>query len=516
MTPTTAHASAASVRAPHGALRRRLVRRATPLLLVAAAIGAVACADSTVPLLTAPTSVANNPQGLTQAMTGLFSYSRQDQSNITLDLSAFAREAANFTNTEPRFVTYDLGIIPIPVGGWITMWENEYLDIRQAQQILATIPQVVPAYTTQQRQALDGVVRTIEALNYLFVMWAHDTLGVAIMQSPSATALAPAVCLKDGLEYVVALLDSANAELDSAGGVALPFTVPPGFAAVGKLAGPSTVQGSFAAFNRALAAKAGLELAYAEARTPAGNAPTPTTPGAPTAAVLLRADSAAKASALYSVAALAPNPVGEWAYDPYSVLFDFSSTSGDLTNPMNAIVGTQAVLDEVPNDQDTVNDLRWKNKFMLNPNPVQQPTYNFVASKYIYSMYGSPSSPIPIIRDETLVLIDAQIQIGLGNYPQALALVNDVRSQVGGPAVKPDTGASYVGVRNALLREQQISTLLEGGADRVIALRMYNIEAQFDTTWEHTQYKPDQHTTVLPISEAEVAARGGSFTLTCN
>ena len=512
---TPANISPMGDRGRRSACRRATRSRFLPFLLMAGSVAvAAACADSVVPLFTAPTSVSNTPTGISQAMTGLFSYSRQDQGSVALELSAFAREGANFTNTEPRFVTYDLGITPIPVGGWVTVWEQEYLDIRQAQQILAAVPQAQPAYTAAQRQALAGVVKTMEALNYLYVMWAHDTLGLAIMQSPSATTPAPAVCLTDGLTYTIALLDSANAELDSAGSIALPFLVPPGFASVGKSAGPSTVQGSFAAFNRALAAKANLELAYALART--AGPPTPSTPGSPDHGALTRADSAATASALYSIGALGPNPVGEWAYNAYSVLYDFSAASGDQSNPMNAIVGTQAVLNEVPNDQDTVNDLRWKAKFILNPNAVQQQSYNFVASPYIYSMYGSPASPLPIIRDETLVLIEAQIQLGLGNLGQALTFANDVRTAVGGPHVTPDTGTTYAGVRNAILREQQISTLFEGGADRVIALRMYNIEAQFDTTWTHTKYAPDQHTTVLPISANEIAGRGGSFTLTCS
>ncbi len=515
MTKPIANVPATGDRRPGRTLRRRINRLAVPAIVAGASAVAVACSDSVVPLFTAPTSVNNTTTGIKQAITGLISYSRIDQLNVVLEMSAFAREAANFTNTEPRFITYDLGINPIPVGGWISIWEQEYLDIRQAQQILAAIPQVTPAYTTQQQQALAGVVKTVEALNYLYVIWAHDTLGVAIMQSPNATAAAPAVCLKDGLTYVVSLLDSANAELDSAGSTALPFTVPPGFAAVGVIAGPSTAPGSFAAFNRALAAKAGLELAYALART-SGGSPTPSSAGTPNHVALVRADSAATASALYNVGALGPNPVGQWAYDNQSVFYDFSAQSGDQANPMNTVVGTQAVLSDVLSDQDTANDLRWKAKFQPNANAVQQASYNFVASPFIYGMYDSPSSPIPIIRNETLVLVEAQIQIGLGNYPQAMTLINAVRTQVGGPAVTPDTGTSYVGVRNALLREQQLSTILEGGADRVIALRMYNIEAALDTTWNHTKYAPDQHTTVEPISANEIAARGGSFNLTCS
>ncbi len=430
-------------------------------------------------------------------------------------MSSFAREAANFTNTDSRYITYSLGITPIGNGvGWFTTWANAYENIREAQQILASLPNVVPSYSTQDIAGITGVVQTIEALNYMFIAWAHDSLGLAIMQSPNATALALAVCNADGLRYIIALLDSANRTLNTVGPVPLPIKVPPGFAAVSAIAAPSTTLGSFAAFNRALAAKAGLMLAYAIARQQPASTPTPGSAGTPNVTALTRADSAATASALYNPGALAPNPIGQWTYDNYSVLHDFSAQSGDQTNPINGVVGTQAVLDDVPSDQDTVNDLRWKAKFLLNPNPVQEQAYSFVASKYIYGMYPSPASPIPIVRNETLVLVRAQIRLGLGDFPGALALLNDVRTQVGGLA--PVVASGYVAVRDALLREQQISTLMEGGADRVIALRMYGLEAVLDTTWTHTQYAPDLHTTIEPIPEAELIGRGGTFNTTCN
>src|SRR6185437_15294481 len=96
-----------------------------------------------------------------------------------------------------------------------------------------------------------------------------------------------------------------------------------------------------------------------------GAAPDAVNPGSPDVRALTRADSAATASALYNPSALAPNPIGQWTYDNNSVLYDFSAQSGDQSNPLNGVVGTQAVLNEVPNDQDTINDLRWKAKFLL-------------------------------------------------------------------------------------------------------------------------------------------------------
>ena len=129
-------------------------------------------------------------------------------------------------------------------------------------------------------------------------------------------------------------------------------------------------------------------------------------------------------------------------------------------------------------------------------------------------MYPSPASPIPIVRNETLVLVRGADPTRAWRLPGALALLNDVRTTVGGLA--PVVASGYVAARDALLREQQISTLMEGGADRVIALRMYGLAAVLDTTWTPTKYAPDLHTTIEPIPEAELIGRGGTFNTTCN
>src|SRR6185437_5659838 len=126
---------------------------------------------------------------------------------------------------------------------------------------------------------------------------------------------------KDAWAQIVALLDAANTNLNTAGGIPIPVTWPPGFASVSAVAGPSTVPGSFASFNRALAAKAGLEHAYAMARSTPGSSPDPTHPGAPDAATLTKADSAALASALINVP-LAPPAAAPFAPNAGGVYWD--------------------------------------------------------------------------------------------------------------------------------------------------------------------------------------------------
>src|SRR5579862_2954593 len=115
----------------------------TLLLLSVAGAALVACKDSNVPFLTAPTNIPNSSAGIQNAVTGLVSGSRNDLGSYMIDAAGFARDGADYTNTEPRLITYELGIDPISPA-WASTWTNSYANIRQAQQIIAAIPQVAP------------------------------------------------------------------------------------------------------------------------------------------------------------------------------------------------------------------------------------------------------------------------------------------------------------------------------------------------------------------------------------
>jgi hypothetical protein len=503
---------------------------------VLAAAVLASCKDSNVPFLTAPTQVAATSVGIQNAVTGLFSAARNDISNYVTFMSTFSRDAANFTNTEPRYITEGMGLIPISTTDQFfsaSIWDIEFRNAKFANQIVATLPSVTPAYSASDAAAITGVVQTMKALQFMMLAETRDTLGVSPYSiDVSGTVPAPVFCNKDVWRYIVALLDSANTSLQAAGPNPLPVTLPPGFASVSATAAPSTTPGAFAAFNRALAAKAGLELAYAIARNSGGTAPTPTSSGTPDASALGRADSAMHASALFSPGALTTPAPGGFTDDAFGVYHSWSAQSGDQLNPINGEIGTLAVLWDMVADVDTVNDARWHAKFAVNPNTVQQSSFAASASPYIYAYYPTVSTPLPIVRNEELVLVDAQIQLGLGSLANAVTLINDVHQQAGGFGSPLVIATNYVAVRNALLKEQRISTILEGSEDRTIALRMYGMEVVSDTTWNATSgpdaaavagatsalgAKPtDLHTLVDPPPSTETDGRGGSYTLTCS
>ncbi len=251
--------------------------------------------------------------------------------------------------------------------------------------------------------------------------------------------------------------------------------------------------------------------------------------GNPDAQALHRADSAVTASALYNPGAVVPPAAGNFALDPNGVYHTFSGQSGDQQNGIvqprfflyNALFDLQV-------DVDTVNDLRWRNKFVAglaarcsSLSTQARPTQR------TYLPYATVGSPIPIVRAEELALVRAQIQLGLGNFAVAAGLINQVHMQAGGFAGPLEYRSHLHGGPRYLLKEQRISTVFEGSGDRMIALRMYGLEAVADTTWQATTgpdatvdaslgHPTDYHTTVAAIPIQELSARGGQWNLLCH
>jgi len=508
---------------------RALSRSVTAIASGALLVALGACKDSVVPYFVAPTSVPTSATGIQNAVTGLFSATRNDQHYFLIYTSAMARDALVFLSFDPGFVTELAGNQAAVNSDYtsVLVWNREFTDAKQANEVVAALANV-PEFNAAQVAAVTGMMQTMKALNFMVLAETRDTLGIPIYAVVNGVS-SPPYCNKDVWAYIVALLDSGNANLNTAGPIPLPVTVPSGFVSVGQTAAPSTAQGSFAAFNRALAAKAGLEYAYAIARTPSGGgaAPTPTLPGSPDVTALNRADSAMAASALYNPSAIAPPVNGPFPLDAFGVYHTYSSQSGDLANPLNDFYTVMEPMDDLLADVDTANDLRWKNKFTVNPVPPLEPPYSDAGAPFSYVPFATPSGPEPVMRAEELELVRAEIQLGLGNYAAAAAMVNVVHQQAGGFASPLTIAPTYTAVRDTLMKELRISTVLEGSVDHLIAIRMWGMAAVSDTTWLATSgpdatavtgiggTPTDYHTTISPIPVGELAGRGNNYTLSC-
>jgi len=262
-----------------------------------------------------------------------------------------------------------------------------------------------------------------------------------------------------------------------------------------------------------LAAKANLELAYGIARSPGGTPPTLTTPGSPDAAALTRADSAMHASALYNVGDLAPPPAGDFV-EADAVYQNFSGSSGDIANPWNgAYLTTDYILNEALADIEP-GDQRLAKVIPPPADTAGTPYAPGVAAFATFGMYQSPNSPMPMIRNEELNLIEAQIRLGLNDISGAQTAINNVRSAVAG--LPPVTLTTYTQARNQILHELRASTMGEPNGDRVSAIRDYGVATTYLTTWDiHKNPGPDLHTTVEPFALADYTARNNNVAYTC-
>jgi len=499
-------------------------------LAVGVMVALVACKDTAVPNYPSPQINALSPSGIQFRVLGVVSGQREDMFPYVVALNSFARDAGNWTTTDSRYITEWQGAgIPIPNSDYYgtVVWDVEFRNARDAQLILDDLPKVTPAYSASDLAAVTGIVQTFKAYNFMLVAETRDTLGVpiyGIVANP--TTPAPILCTKDTWAAIVAMLDSGNAALNAANPAnPLPIQLPAGFNNVNAAAGPSTTAGTFAAFNRALAAKAGVELAFAIARSPGGTPPDTLTAGAPSVAALTRADSAATASALFpaSPAQLFVETTPGSYIDPSGVYHSFSGASGDIANPLQGGLPTLFVYDSLYEVLSAAGGSPGRFGKLIQQsasNAPPFPTFNFAVTVTIAAQptfwtsakYPSPGSPIPIIRGEDLVLFDAVAQLGMGNTANALALIKEVHTAAGEPFFSPPP--TYIAVRNQLLEEFRMSNFLEGG-DRAIMIRGYGMETVTDNTWGALA-SGDTHATVIPIPTGEASARGGNTAYTCS
>jgi len=94
-----------------------------------------------------------------------------------------------------------------------------------------------------------------------------------------------------------------------------------------------------------------------------------------------------------------------------------------------------------------------------------------VSSDKLVPVYDSPSAPIPIIRNEELILLRAEASLGQGNIASAVSDINIIRTRAGGLA--PYSGAlTATAVLDELLYNRRYSLYFEG--HRWIDVRRHN------------------------------------------
>ncbi len=450
-----------------------------PLLAGGLLLGAPACTDLTSPnynfgdldeLVNNPTPTSINTAAV-GVLYGNRIYMRTGNDYVSM-LGILGRESYYNDIADPRFETEMLGSALNPgspaFGG--NYWQEPYENIRLGQITLDGVGQLSDGdYPPSAKEWTRGFVKTINALDFLTLVNTRDTnCGCPITLPENVEDPAPEASKEQVFAKIVQLLDEAAAHLQAASGAA-PFSLPSGFDGLpGTGAGYFNDADHFLAFNRGIRARVAVYMGDYNA----------------------------------ALQALAGSFLDTSAPLEFGVYHSFSEASGDLINELfdpgtNRLKAHPSIKADVELKTDGTPDDRFTSKTRVltnvaygsppicagvpddSPQWPPDPRYKDVIAGQEYArqacdvgftIYNSTSAPIPIMRNEELILLRAEANIGLGNLAAAQTDINFIRVNSGGLEPVVLTAGNAL---SQLLYEKRFSLLLEGG-HRWLDLRRYD------------------------------------------
>ncbi len=409
-----------------------------------------------------PDPIGNNPSRarVAAAATGLLIGTRSYYPGWIVNTSIIGRDGYRFDGSEPRYTTEAL-TGQLDAGGFIggSQWAAPYRNIRGANELLRAVP-TASTLTAEEVKAVQGFAHTMQALDFLNVLVAHtqDSIPIDVGTDPTA-APAPFVTNSAAYDHVEALLDQGLTELQAAGG-AFPFDLTSGFTGFDT---PAT----FAQFNRALKARVDiLRGKWAQALTD-----------------------------------LQGSFVDSTQSFDLGVYHTFSTGSGDNANTfLSASVRENFAHPDLADSAQTQPGGAKDARFLAKVAPRTPQTNNGLTSGWGWIRYAGPTSPVPIIRNEELILIRAEANIQLNNLAAARTDLNTVRVKSGGLAPL-GPGLTQAQLRADLLYERRYSLVFEWGHHWIDA-RRYGLLGQL-----RIDRPGDVVYSTFPIPSDEVLAR---------
>jgi starch-binding outer membrane protein, SusD/RagB family len=473
--------------------------KAVVALTLAGALTVAACGfDITNP--NSPTSIGPNATSaqVDAAAVGLLAALRLDYDNWVLKAAILGREGYRLDTADPRFTT-ELLAGPLDAsnnafGGG--QWQPEYRTIAGGYSILNVIG--TAQIPDPQKSAVRGFVQTIQALSFLNVLDAHTEDSIPIdVNRPVGGSLAQLVSNDSAYKAVVAILDSARTALESAS--SFPFDPGPGFVGFNT---PAT----FLKFNRALVARVRAYQASLGA-LPAPIAASYGTAGwSPCPACWDSVLTALGQSFVNTGSALDLGVYNEFSTGNQDVPNALSQDPGSAINLAHPMISDSAELQTGGAAPDK--------RFLAKVTP-RGAAFSLacLSSDLSWIRYPTPNAPLPIIRNEELILLRAEANwfAATGSKTQAISDLNFIRQTSGGLDPTTVTTASTDSVFvNALLHERLYSLMYEGG-HRWIDMRRFGRLSQViidrPTGCAAAGIPKDTVFSTLPINSFEVQAR---------
>lgn len=432
--------------------------------VMAGALLVGACGDITIPDYRNPPleELLSNPSeaDILQAATGVMQGSRQDTDTYVRFTGITGREGYFLDANESRYVRFIYNGNPSAgnfTGG--SYWTTPFRNIRTANVLIGALDRVeMPA---ADEEAIRGFAKTIQAVDYLQLLNTREKIPVYV-NTPLDSLFYPAPLAEraDAFAFISALLDEAEVHLGKAGS-AFPFPMPTGFTTFG-FDRPS----NFLKLNRAL--KARVEVYRATLGTTR-------VPSHYTAALGALGKS-------FLTTAGGADPVADRTLLNIGAYQTYSGNSGDtpnsLSDPSGKTVADVTLRRDAMRRANGERDARFtvKTDSARAGNAVQGLSSDLQFTLYTTRPFYGPgglNSPIPIIRNEELILLRAEARWFTGDRAGAISDLNFIRVNSGGLeplASVPATDEEFI---TALLAERRYSLLFEGG-HRWIDNRRFN------------------------------------------
>lgn len=357
---------------------------------------------------------------------GQISLARNGLATYLQVTGTIGKELFNFNTTESRWMTELNGLRPIDNSAFYNGATTAFgLPVRQANIILASADKTT-AVTAEEKNAYKGLANTFKGLAYLYMLNAQYQNGVRLNVEDPFKPSKPA-SYTESLAGIADFLDQGASQLDQAG-AAFPFTLPSGFAGFDTPA-------NFKKFNRAIALRVAI---YQQNWTKAAQI-------LPTTYI---------------------NETGLLTAGPRHT---FSASSPDFANPLVNVSSANVVAVEKLFDDIEVGDAR-KSKVTTLATPLSYTSGTNYSSKYLSNVYTSATTPVPIIKNEELILIAAEVASQTNDLTNAKRLVDIIRAANGLAPVA--AFASKDAAIDAILKERLYSLWYEG--HRWVDMRRYS------------------------------------------
>ncbi|MEO8720866.1 MAG: RagB/SusD family nutrient uptake outer membrane protein [Ginsengibacter sp.] len=366
-------------------------------------------------------------------VTGTESGMRTDMSFYWHDLGALGRDYYHTSSSDPRWTTDLVGkagaVLDNNTFYTTRPYNAAYLVVKNANILLSGLTNTKTSITDQERKVGIAYANTVKAYELLLVWNLQYDNGIRV-DVANPDALGPFLSRADALKRIIGLMDSAYTDLNANAATAFPF----------KTTLYGNTAGEFAKFNRALAAR--MEVYNSE-----------------------------WSSALTDL----ENSFFDLNGDLYKgAYYNYSTAGGDLLNPLyipaNSSGEVNIAQTSFVTDAESPADKRL-NKVSKRTTPYKT---DDITGIYDLFLYKSNIDPLPIIRNEELLLIYAEAKIQLGgisNFMDATIALNKIRVASGLlPYSGPITQSALI---TEMLKQRRYS--LYGEGHRWIDMRRYNL-----------------------------------------